>query len=200
MPPGRASQRRPPPLQNHQMVAKWPKKVFWRSPELTPPYLWLGSILSHLPPTCTSQSSSPSLGCSFWWKPTSSPLSHPSHPARWDQHTDGNQAEDFQSCTQRGYKREPTAIDLGGEEETTAKSQWKSRQTHTPGSRAAAQLVNVTAVRNPFPAGRRPAGASRQCRARRPLPTDWPWHGYQEQPPPLGSPWPSMFQPGKLLA
>lgn len=102
------------------------------------------------PPTShvTSHSSSPSLGCSFWWKPTSIPLSHPRHPARWDQHSDGNQAEDFQSCTQRGYKREPTATDLGGEEETSAKSQWKSRQTHTPGSRAAAQLGSVTEVRN----------------------------------------------------
>lgn len=44
-----------------------------------------------------------------------------------------------------------------------------------------------------LPAGRRPAGASQQRWARRPLPTDCPWHCYQEQPPPLGS-------PGKALA
>lgn len=200
MPPGCATRREPPFLPNHQIVGKWPKKIFWRSPELAPPRLWPGSILSHLHPTCTSHSSSPSLGCFFWWKPTSISLSHTRHPVRWDQHSDGNQAEDFQSCTQRGYKREPTAIDLGREEETSAKSQWKSRQMHTPGSRAAAQLVNVTGVRNPLPTGRHPAGASQQCWACWPLPTDCPWHGYQEQTLPLGSPWTSMSQPGKTLA
>lgn len=62
------------------------------------------------------------------------------------------------------------------------------------------QLVNVTGVRNPLPAGRHTAGASQQCWAHWPLPTDCLWHGYQQQPPPLGSPWTSMSQPGKPLA
>lgn len=46
---------RPKPhlLQIHEIVEKWPKKDFWRSSELSPPYLWLVSIPSQLHPTCT---------------------------------------------------------------------------------------------------------------------------------------------------
>lgn len=44
---------------------KMAQKVFWRSPELNSPCLWLGFILSHLHPTCTSQCSSP-----YWDAPS----------------------------------------------------------------------------------------------------------------------------------
>lgn len=49
--------RKPPLLQNHEIVENWPKKDFWRSSEPTRPYLWLVSILSQLYPTCASQPS-----------------------------------------------------------------------------------------------------------------------------------------------
>lgn len=198
---------KPSLLQNHEIRQNWPKEEFWRSPDLTHltpvPGLHSQPTASNLCFTALQRTSP----AHHWDVPAGGnppPVHRPSKPPRQTRtellkHTEAARwkpaplAEDFQCCTQRGYKRQATDIDLSREEETTAKTQWKNRQMHTPGSRAAAQLVNVTGVRKPLScgkaiSGRQPAAmgtlVATHTVSLAPLP--------RTATPPQGSPWTGM--------
>lgn len=150
-----------PLLPNHETAENWSEEDVGMP---SAPQLALDPRPSPACPTCTpppppTRPPRPSLWFPCWWKATSSPSPYPRHAERWGPSCllvprlhDENQhwLKTSRAAPKGVIKRQATDIDLGGEEETTAKAQWKNRQAHTPGSRAAAQLVNVTGVRKPL--------------------------------------------------